>query len=280
LAGLAGDHTRGYDATGRLQSVNINVANLNLDTTTLFTYNPSSQIVQETRSNDAYAYAGLYSVNRSYTPNGLNQYASVAGTSFAYDANGNLTCDGASLYVYDGENRLVEKRAMVGSSCTATTGTLLASLRYDPLGRLYETSSTSSGITRFLHDGDAMIGEYGSTGTLLRRHAHGPAVGVDDPVMSFEGATMAASARRFLLPDQQGSILAATGNGGMALRLFRYDEYGIPQASDGAALTPANARALPLHGPGLPARSGPLLLQSPPLLPHAGPVHADRSDWV
>ena len=86
-----------------------------------------------------------------------------------------------------------------------------------------------------------MIGEYGSTGTLLRRHAHGPAVGVDDPVMSFEGATMAASARRFLLPDQQGSILAATGNGGVALRLFRYDEYGIPQASDGAALTPANA---------------------------------------
>jgi hypothetical protein len=66
----------------------------------------------------------------------------------------------------------VEKRAMVGSSCTATTGTLQASLRYDPLGRLYETSS---GITRFLHDGDAMIGEYGSTGTLLRRHAHGPA---------------------------------------------------------------------------------------------------------
>ena len=130
---------------------------------------------------------------------------------------------------------------MVGSSCTATTGTLQASLRYDPLGRLYETSSTSSGITRFLHDGDAMIGEYGSTGTLLRRHAHGPAVGVDDPVMSFEGATMAASARRFLLPDQQGSILAATGNGGVALRLFRYDEYGIPQASDGAALTPANA---------------------------------------
>ena len=130
---------------------------------------------------------------------------------------------------------------MVGSSCTATTGTLQASLRYDPLGRLYETSSTSSGITRFLHDGDAMIGEYGSTGTLLRRHAHGPAVGEDDPVMSFEGATMAASARRFLLPDQQGSILAATGNGGVALRLFRYDEYGIPQASDGAALTPANA---------------------------------------
>ncbi|MBK8631679.1 MAG: hypothetical protein IPN84_16250 [Sphingomonadales bacterium] len=93
---------------------------------------------------------------------------------------------------------------------------------------------------------------------------------MDDPVMSFEGATMAASARRFLLPDQQGSILAATGNGGVALRLFRYDEYGIPQASDGAALTPANA-ALPLHGR-LPARSGPLLLQSPPLLPHAGPI--------
>ncbi len=40
------------------------------------------------------------------------------------------------------------------------TGAVQAALRYDPLGRLYETNGASSGITRFLHDGDAMIGEY------------------------------------------------------------------------------------------------------------------------
>jgi hypothetical protein len=33
-------------------------------------------------------------------------------------------------------------------------------LRYDPLGRLYETSGGAAGITRFLYDGDALVAEY------------------------------------------------------------------------------------------------------------------------
>jgi hypothetical protein len=33
--------------------------------------------------------------SRSYTANGLNQYASVSGTSFSYDARANLTSDGS-----------------------------------------------------------------------------------------------------------------------------------------------------------------------------------------
>ena len=51
-----------------------------------------------------------------------------------------------------------------------------ASLRYDPLGRLYEVNG-GSGTTRFLHDGDAMVAEYDSAGTLLRRYVHGAAEG-------------------------------------------------------------------------------------------------------
>jgi hypothetical protein len=39
-----------------------------------FSYNPASQIKQNTRSNDAYAWNGHYNVTRSYTSNGLNQY--------------------------------------------------------------------------------------------------------------------------------------------------------------------------------------------------------------
>ena len=64
-------------------------------------------------------------------------------------ANGNLTGDGSSTYLYDVENRLVS--AGGGSS---------ASLRYDPLGRLYETSGGAAGITRFLYDGDELVAEY------------------------------------------------------------------------------------------------------------------------
>lgn len=64
-------------------------------------------------------------------------------------ANGNLTGDGSSTYLYDVENRLVS--AGGGSS---------ANLRYDPLGRLYETSGGAAGITRVLYDGDTLVAEY------------------------------------------------------------------------------------------------------------------------
>ncbi|MBL7599298.1 hypothetical protein INQ10_25050, partial [Escherichia coli] len=76
-------------------------------------------------SNDAYAFTGFVNVNRAYAPNGLNQYASVAGTGFGYDANGNLISDGTTSYAYDAENRLVANSAGVN-------------LVYDPLGRLYQ----------------------------------------------------------------------------------------------------------------------------------------------
>ena len=49
--------------------------------------------------------------------------------TFAYDANGNLTSDGSTSFVYDAENRLV-----------SASGAKTASLAYDPLGRLWQTS--------------------------------------------------------------------------------------------------------------------------------------------
>ena len=77
-------------------------------------------------------------------------------------ANGNLTSDGSNTYTYDVENRLVG-RSGAGS----------ATLFYDPLGRLFEVSGSVSGIsgtTRFLYDGDALVGEYDGVGTLVRRY--------------------------------------------------------------------------------------------------------------
>src|SRR3546814_1500247 len=67
----------------------------------------------------------------------------------------------STTYLYDIENRLVG--ASGGSSAT---------LRYDPLGRLYEVVSGSN-TTRFLYDGDELVAEYNGSGTLLRRYAHG-----------------------------------------------------------------------------------------------------------
>jgi hypothetical protein len=57
----------------------------------------------QARSNDTYAWPGHANVSRAYTPNGLNQYSAVGGTSFTYDTNGNLTSDGTNSFVYDTE---------------------------------------------------------------------------------------------------------------------------------------------------------------------------------
>jgi hypothetical protein len=113
--------------------------------------------------------SGQYAVNRAYTTNGLNQYSAAGTASFAYDDNGNLASDGGHAWVYDIENRLVG----------APGATMLT---YDPLGRLYQVSSTAGGTRTLLYDGDALVAEYAGA-TLTRRHVH--AVGADVPIVTY-----------------------------------------------------------------------------------------------
>lgn len=209
----------GYDALGRNNAITHGLGGSSYDSVTNFSFNPASQIIGSTRSNDAYAWTGAANADRPYTANGLNQYSAVAGIAFAHDANGNLTSDGANAYVYDAENRLVGR-----------SGGAAASLRYDPLGRLYEVSG-SSGTTRFLHDGSDLVAEYDAAGNLLRRYVHGTGGG-DDPMVWFEGSGVADSARRYLFADERGSVAAVTDAGGNALTVNAYDEYGIPKAGN------------------------------------------------
>lgn len=101
-------------------------------------------------------------------------------------------------------------------------------MRYDPLGRLYETVG-ASGTTRFLYDGDALVGEYDGGGNLLRRYVHGTDLKADDPIAWYEGPGFDGSSERFLRPDWQGSIaLVSDSAGATALAVNTYDEYGIP----------------------------------------------------
>jgi RHS repeat-associated protein len=130
-------------------------------------------------------------------------------------ANGNLTSDGSSTYLYDVENRLVS--AGGGSS---------ANLRYDPLGRLYETSGGAAGITRFLYDGDELVAEYSGSGAMLRRYVHGS--GIDDPMAWFEGESVDANVAKLIKTNHQGSVIALTDGQGNLTDINSYDEWGIP----------------------------------------------------
>ena len=202
-----------YDPASRLKTLShaftTTTNNLALD----FEFNPASQMVKRTVSNDVYAYRGDYNLVRPYAANGLNQYTTAWPATFTYDPNGNLTGDGSSTYVYDTENRL-----------TSASGAKTATLKYDPLGRLNETGGGSAGITRFLYDGDALVGEYDAGGNLLRRYVHGP--GVDEPLVWYEGATLTNA--RSLHANHQGSIIGIADNAGALLNANSYDAYGIP----------------------------------------------------
>jgi RHS repeat-associated protein len=209
----------GYDSAGRVNSIANDLNSAADDFTIGLTYNPASQIVQETRDNAAYSWSEAYNVNRGYSTNGLNQYATAGPATFTYDANGSLTSDGSANFGYDVENRLV-----------SASGAKTAALVYDPLGHLFQTSGGASGATQFLYDGDELVDEFGSAGSLLNRYVHGD--GSDDPLVAYQGTAIGASARKYLMRDQHGSIVALVNGDGSRGAINAYDEYGIPSSSN------------------------------------------------
>ena len=183
------------------------------DQTLTFDYNVANQIVTRTNSNSAYDYSAHTLGTDAYVANGLNQYTSVAGTSFAHDLRGNLTNNGVKTFTYDYSNRLK----------TVTGG---ISYSYDPLSRLYQ-QTVGSTSTQYLYDGSDLIAEYNGS-SVQKRYVHGP--GLDEPLVEYLGT--GTSNRTFLIADERGSIVAGTNNSGARTYINRYDEYGKPQSGN------------------------------------------------
>jgi RHS repeat-associated protein len=213
-----------YDAASRLTSLAHNLAGTANDLTIgSMTYTPSSQIKTQVRSNDAYAWNGHYNVNRPYTANGLNQLTAAGAVTLGYDGRGNLTSSGATTYSYTSENR------MSGYSTSAGAVSLL----YDAIGNLSQVSTAP--VPNFDYTGTQLVAErlQGGTNALQRRYVYGP--DTDEPLVWYEGA--GTTDRRWLHGDERGSIVAVSnGTGALTVRL-RYDEYGIPQATNAAGTT-------------------------------------------
>src|SRR5436309_3338491 len=79
---------------------------------------------------------------------------SWAGGSFSYDANGNLTGDGANRYIWDARNHL--------SSMTTSSGSAVGSFGYDAFGRRFSKTVTGTN-TAFLYDGANVVQELSGT---------------------------------------------------------------------------------------------------------------------
>ena len=168
-----------WTASDDLYTLSHDLAGSAYDVNFVDSYSPAHQILQSSISNPtAYEYGTPTAATTNYTPNGLNQYATItpsggSATTLRYDPNGNLTYDGIYNYTYDSENRLTAA-SMTGMS---------ASYLYAPAGRRREkivTGGTYAGTTQLLSAGDDEIAEYDGSGTLLRRYIPGRAV--DQPI--------------------------------------------------------------------------------------------------
>lgn len=67
-----------------------------------------------------------------------------------------------------------------------------------------------------------------AAGALLRRYVPGAAL--DDHAAAYEGA--GTTGRRWPLTEQLGSVVALTDGTGAAIQINRYDEYGVPAATN------------------------------------------------
>ncbi len=211
----ASTSTIGYDNADRMTALAHVFTPATGNQTWGFAFTPAGQLATTTSSNTAWNWTAATAAAVNTVADGLNRNATVAGVTQTYDKFGNLTSDGTRTFTYDTENRLLTE-----------SGPITMALSYDPMGRLAQ-SVINGTTTQFLYDGDALVGEYPTTGnTPLRRYVHG--VGTDNPLIWYEGGTMTAANANYLLTDRQGSIVG-TGNSSGALSVnYTYDAYGAP----------------------------------------------------
>jgi RHS repeat-associated protein len=202
-----------YDPVGRLSELNHDLGGTTHDVGTRFTQNPANQIASLLRSNDVYAWNGHGNVDRDYSVNGLNQLTTAGSTALSYDSRGNLTNLGSKTYVYTSENRLTNANGWV--------------IAYDPMGR-YFFMSNGTPLYWVQYDGNNNLIEERDNGGVQRRYVYGP--GTDTPLVWYEGS--GTTDKRWLIPDERGSIIAVTNASGAVTNVNRYDEYGVPAATN------------------------------------------------
>ncbi len=167
----------------------------------------------------------------TYASDVVNQYTQVGGVTRTHDNNGNLTDDGTYLFAYDFENRLVEVKLKA-------TQAVIATYRYDALGRRVEKAVTGGATTRYVLDGQQVIEEYDGNDVWQARYIYED--GIDRPrVMDradqadVNGNQNTTEVLRFTYHQQAlGSVTEISEPGGSVVEWVSYDVYGKPTILD------------------------------------------------
>ncbi len=147
-----------------------------------------------------------------YNVNNLDQYTSVGGTAYGYDADGNLTSKqsgGSWTYSYDDENRL-----------TAVSGpTGRWTYQYDALGnRVAQSNGTTT--TQYLVDPtglDSVVAAFGGSSSPVNHFTYG---------LGLVSSVPASGSAQFYQFDGSANTVALTGAGGAVLNTYSYLPFG------------------------------------------------------
>jgi RHS repeat-associated protein len=200
----------GYDAASQLTGLTYKLGGTtlgNLD----YTYDTGGQRVAV---GGTYARTGLPAALASATYDDANQIATWAGTSFTYDANGNLTSDGTNTYSWNARNQM-----------SGISGGVSASFGYDAFSRR-RVKTVNGTTTQFLYDGLNPVQELAS-GTPTANLLTG--FNLDEYFTRTDGA-----GARYFLSDAQGSSVALADGAGTVQTQYTYQPFGATTTTGGA----------------------------------------------
>lgn len=223
-----------YDSFGNRTNVVESFIQTSMNATIDYTYDSLNRLTQanySTNRSHQYTYdavgnrlSQITTVNGSsttipYTYDAANRLASVSGTAYNWDANGNLLRAGQTVYSYDTANRLTETHPFHSVSSSEQffyngLGDRLKYQRTDLRGRVTTTNYTldlNAGLTQVLSDG-AYTYTYG-----LERIAQ-------------VNATMS----QYFLSDAIGSVRQLTDATGTVTLTKAYDPYGVVTQTSGS----------------------------------------------
>jgi RHS repeat-associated protein len=154
---------------------------------------------------------GLPQALASATYDVANQIQTFGGVNFSYDANGNLTNDGAKSYTWNARDQL-----------TALAGGVSTNFQYDAIGR--RRAKMTGGITAgFLYDGLNVVQEL-SGGSPSASLLGGLTI---DEIFS----RSISGGVEYLLTDALGSTLALSNSSGDAQSHYTYEPFGATTAT-------------------------------------------------
>jgi len=207
-----------------------------------YSYNGARQVLSETVSDNAFAWAPPINSVQTYQTNGLNQYVQIGTATPSYDDNGNLTSGPQGQnYSYDAENVL--------RSASNLPGGTSASYRYyaDGSRRAKTVGGTSTDFYYMGRLGDLAtsapefaanqeIAEY--QGSSLQRRTIRLPNATDEALLVIDYTVSSACTNasyalceRWAHSNRQGSLVAVTDAIGAVIEKHSYSPYGESETS-------------------------------------------------